>query len=271
MAQIAAHTLNIPITDVYIKGTCTDSVTNSSPTAASMSSDLNGMAVLDACTQLVQRLTPLRKKNPNATMKEIAKKAYFDRIDLSAHGHYKTPDLYFDWETGIGQPYNYFNWGVACSEVEVDCLTGDFKILRTDIVMDVGESLNPAIDIGQIEGAFVQGMGWCTMEEVVWSQAGALLSRGPGWYKVPGFLDIPLDLRVHLLKDAPNPRAIHSSKGVGEPPFFLSCSVFFAIRKAVEAVREEVGEKEWMDFDSPATCERIRMAMRDEFVREEKK
>jgi len=149
-------------------------------------------------------------------------------------------------------------------EVEIDCLTGDYQILRADIVMDVGNSLNPAIDIGQVEGAFVQGVGWCTLEELVYDKStGKLLTSGPGWYKLPGFTDVPLDFRVQLLKDAPNRNAIHSSKGVGEPPFFLSCSVFFAIKEAIKQARGVP----FFELSSPATCERIRMSCKDHFTR----
>jgi len=232
IAQIAAGALGIPMEYIYINETSTDKVPNTSPTAASVQSDINGMAVLSACQKIAKRLDPVKKEFPNSDWKAIVKKAYFNRIDLSAHGFYKTPDIGFDFDVGQGKPFNYYNWGASCSEVEIDCLTGDYQILRADIVMDVGNSLNPAIDIGQVEGAFVQGVGWCTLEELVYDKStGKLLTSGPGWYKLPGFTDVPLDFRVQLLKDAPNRNAIHSSKGVGEPPFFLSCSVFFCHKR----------------------------------------
>jgi len=192
-------------------------------------------------------------------------------VNLSAQGFYKTPDIGYDFNTGIGIPFNYFSFGVACSEVEIDTLTGDYQMIRTDIVMDVGDSLNPALDIGQIEGAFIQGVGWCTIEELVWidqgPQRGTLFSRGPGTYKLPGFTDIPINFRVTLLKDAPNSRAIHSSKGVGEPPLFLSSSVYFAIKDAITSARIDAGYGGGhFKLDSPATAERIRMACTDQFT-----
>lgn len=139
-------------------------------------------------------------------------KAYFDRVSLSASGFYKTPDVSYDWSTGQGMMYNYFSYGAACSEVEIDVLTGDHRVLKTDIVMDLGQSLNPAIDVGQIEGAFMQGYGLYMMEEMVYRPNGETFTRGPGTYKLPGFGDIPLEFNVSLLKGASNPRAVYSSK-----------------------------------------------------------
>jgi len=271
MIQIAAKAFNIPVNQVHISECATDKVPNSISTAASVQSDLNGMAVLNACNQIVERLVPFREKNPNASFTEIAKMAHFDRVNLSAQGFYKTPDVGYDYDKHTGQPFNYYSFGAACSEVEIDTLTGDFQILRTDIVMDLGESLNPAIDIGQIEGGFVQGVGWCTLEELVWvdsgPQRGVLFSRGPGTYKLPSFTDIPINFRISLLKDAPNPRAIHSSKGIGEPPLFLSSSVFFGIKEAITSARVDAGlGSGYFRLDSPATAERIRMACADQFT-----
>lgn len=269
MAQIAAKAFGIPLSDVHIADTSTDKVANTSPTAASVSSDMNGMAVLNACEMIAERLAPYKEKNPKASFKEIALIAHMDRINLTANGFYKTPDVGYVFKPeglGEGTPFNYFNFGASCSEVEIDVLTGDYHIIRTDILMDVGDSLNPAIDIGQIEGAFIQGVGWCTMEELVFLGNGVLFTRGPSTYKIPGFNDVPLDFRVSLLSDAPNPRAIHSSKGVGEPPLFLSASVFFAIRDAIKGARESAGKTEPLTLYSPATCERIRIACEDSFT-----
>lgn len=138
--------------------------------------------------------------------------AYFDRVGLSTTGFYKTPIEGYNWDTNSGEAFNYFTFGFACTEVEIDCLTGDHKVLRSDIVMDLGESLNPAIDIGQIEGAFMQGLGLFTLEDLMYSPNGIMWTRGPGAYKIPGFGDIPEEFNVSLLKGAPNPRAIYSSK-----------------------------------------------------------
>eukprot|EP00899_Mesostigma_viride_P019651 jgi/Mesvir1/27688/Mv07407-RA.1 len=267
MAQVAAQALGIPLRSVYIQETASDKVPNASPTAASASSDLYGMAVLDACHQIRDRLKPFLAAMPGAPFKEVVNAAYMERVDLSAHGFYKTPDIHFDFKVGKGMPFNYFAYGGAAALVEVDVLTGDSRALRADIVHDVGRSLNAAIDIGQVEGAFVQGMGWSTMEEVVygdpehpWVPPGRLFTQGPGTYKIPTLNDIPLDFRCSLLKGSTNVRAIHSSKAVGEPPFFLGSVVFFAIKEAIRAARVEAGLPAHFTLDLPATPERIRMA-----------
>ena len=235
--QVAARAFGIPVEKVHISETSTDKVPNTSPTAASVQSDLNGMAVLNACEKILERLAPIREKHPDYSWERLVGAAYFARVDLSAHGFYATPNVGYDFSKGEGTPFNYFVWGAACSEVEIDVLTGDYFVRRTDIVMDLGESLNPAIDIGQIEGAFVQGLGWCTLEEIVWFDSGFQFTKGPGTYKIPSFNDVPVDFRVTLLKDSANKKAIHSSKGVGEPPFFLGASVLFAIKQACRAAR----------------------------------
>ncbi|KYQ89070.1 xanthine dehydrogenase [Tieghemostelium lacteum] len=268
--QIAAREMGVPVDKVFISETSTDKVANTAPTAASVSSDMNGMAVLYACQQINERLKPLREKNPTFSVKQIANLAYAERINLSANGFYATPNVgYIFKDSGVGEgtPFNYFSYGAACSEVEVDLLTGDHTILRTDIVMDVGESLNPAIDIGQVEGAFVQGVGWCTLEEVVtFKPSGYMFTRGPSTYKIPGFNDVPLVFNVSLLNNSPNHKAIHSSKGVGEPPLFLGSSVYFALRHAITEARKESKLVDWFDLSSPLTCERIRNSCIDKFT-----
>lgn len=213
MIQCCARALQIPIELIHISETATDKVPNTSPTAASSGSDLNGMAVLDACEKLNKRLAPFKEANPNGTWQEWISKAYFERVSLSATGFYRMPDIGYD---PVNNPtalmYNYFTNGVGVSVVEIDCLTGDHQVLSTDIVMDIGSSLNPAIDIGQIEGAFMQGYGLFTLEEMVYSPQGMLYSRGPGMYKLPGFADIPGEFNVTILTGAANPRAVYSSK-----------------------------------------------------------
>ncbi|CAB3367423.1 Hypothetical predicted protein [Cloeon dipterum] len=266
MIQVASRALGVPETDIYISETSTDKVPNTPPTAASAGSDLNGMAVMEACEILLKRLEPYKKANPKGAWKDWVSAAFFDRVSLSATGYHATPDIGFDIKTKQGKAFNYFTYGVACSEVEIDCLTGDHQVIRTDIVMDLGESINPAIDIGQIEGAFVQGYGLFTMEELVYSPTGTLYSRGPGMYKIPGFSDIPAEFNVSLLRGAPNPRAVYSSKAVGEPPFFLAASVFFAIKNAIASARADVGLKGAFRLDSPATAARIRVACQDRFT-----
>lgn len=268
VCQIVAQALQISLEKVHISETATDKIPNATPTAASASSDLYGAAAADACAQLNTRLEPYRIEYPNESFEQIVKRAYLDRVDLSAHGFYKTPDI-TDFPGGR-MPFNYYTYGTAVTEVELDTLTGNWHAIRTDIVMDVGKSLNPAIDIGQIEGAFVQGMGWSCLEEVVWGDEahpwirnkGSLLSCGPGTYKIPTANDIPIDFRVSLLRDAPCERTplVHSSKAVGEPPFFLGTSVFWALKNAIYASREESGVHDWFPLDLPCTPERLRIA-----------
>lgn len=271
MMQVAATTLKIPLEKIHIQETSTDKVPNTSPTAASAGSDLNGMAVLDACKQIYERLEPYRKNHPEDGWDKWVYKAYYDRVHLSAVGFYITPEIGYDAATNSGHPFNYYTVGSAVSEVEIDCLTGDHQVIRTDIVMDLGSSLNPAIDIGQIEGAFMQGYGLFTMEELIYSPEGTLYSRGPGMYKIPGFADIPGEFNVSLLTGAPNPRAVYSSKAVGEPPLFLASSVFFAIKEAISAARKEENLDSNFVLHSPATSARIRMACQDGFTRKVKK
>ncbi|XP_066529339.1 xanthine dehydrogenase/oxidase isoform X2 [Hoplias malabaricus] len=267
MIQVASRTLGIPTSKIHISETSTNTVPNTSPTAASASSDLNGMAVYNACQILMQRLEPYKTKNPVGKWEDWVNAAYFDRVNLSANGFYKTPDLGYDFQTNSGRPFNYFCYGVAVSEVEIDCLTGGHKNLHTSIVMDVGKSLNPALDIGQVEGAFMQGVGLFTLEELRYSPQGYLYTRGPGMYKIPAFGDIPTELKVSLLRDAPNEKAIFSSKAVGEPPLFLAASVFYAIKDAISAARAESGFTGPFRLDSPATPERIRNACEDKFTK----
>ena len=292
MIQVAAQSFGIPDSNVHVADTSTNTVANSSPTAASMSTDLYGMAVLDACEQILARLMPLRKKmssagNSSVAWVQLIEAAFFERIDLSAHGYYAVDSdrCGYDWNHATcgtdnvqrGMPFNYFTQGVCAVEVEVDCLTGDSVIMRADINMDVGKSINPVLDIGQIEGAFTQGFGWSTMEELVWGDSdhpwirpGNLFTKGPGTYKIPAFNDVPKDFRIYL-SDTENKFCVHSSKAIGEPPFFLGSTVYWAINDAIAAFRkEEVDDIEVRDqffiTDLPATTERIRMACCDNIV-----
>ncbi|XP_020156704.1 xanthine dehydrogenase [Aegilops tauschii subsp. strangulata] len=274
IAQVAASSLDIPLSCVFISETSTDKVPNASPTAASASSDLYGAAVLDACQQIKARMEPIASRGNHKSFAELAQACYMERVDLSAHGFYITPDIGFDWIAGKGSPFNYFTYGAAFAEVEIDTLTGDFHTRTADIVMDLGYSINPAIDIGQIEGAFIQGLGWAAMEELKWGddnhkwiRPGYLFTCGPGSYKIPSVNDIPLNFKVSLLKGVPNPRAIHSSKAVGEPPFFLASAILFAIKDAIAAARAEEGHLDWFPLDNPATPERIRMACVDSITK----
>lgn len=269
MIQVCARALGVPIEAVHISETSTNTVPNTSPTAASASSDLNGMAILDAAEKINARLQPIKDSNPTGTWKDWVSAAFFGRVSLSANGFYRTPDIGYDFDTNSGRAFNYFSYGAACAEVEIDVLTGDHMVRHADIVMDVGASLNPAIDIGQVEGAFVQGYGLFTMEEMMYSQTGRTLTFGPSNYKIPGFKDIPTEMSVSLLRNAPNKKAVHSSKAVGEPPLFLGASVFFAIKDAITAYRIGEGGEAAGDvfaFNSPATSARIRMACKDDIT-----
>ncbi|KAJ4844013.1 hypothetical protein Tsubulata_010790 [Turnera subulata] len=270
VAQVAASVFDIPLSSVFISETSTDKVPNASATAASASSDLYGAAVLDACNQIKARMDTVASKQNFSSFAELASECYFQRIDLSAHGFYITPDIGFDWVSGKGTPFSYFTYGAAFAEVEIDTLTGDFHTRTADIILDLGHSLNPAIDI---EGAFTQGLGWVALEELKrgdaahkWIRPGSLYTCGPGTYKIPSINDVPFRFNVSLLKGHPNVKGLHSSKGVGEPPFFLASAVFFAIKDAIIAARAEVGHHEWFPLDNPATPERIRMACLDEFT-----
>lgn len=273
VAQVAASAFNIPLRSIFVSETSTDKVPNASPTAASASSDIYGAAVLDACEQIKARMEPVASKHNFNSFAELASACYVQRIDLSAHGFYITPEIGFDWITGKGNPFRYFTYGAAFAEVEIDTLTGDFQTRTANVILDLGYSLNPAIDVGQIEGAFIQGLGWVALEELKWGDAahkwippGCLYTCGPGSYKIPSLNDVPLKFNVSLLKGHPNVKAIHSSKAVGEPPFFLASSVFFSIKDAISAARAEAGHTGWFPLDNPATPERIRMACLDEFT-----
>nr|XP_026690657.1 xanthine dehydrogenase/oxidase-like [Ciona intestinalis] len=274
MIQVASKCLGISVNHVYISESGTNTVPNTSATAASTGADLNGMAV-KVMLSIIFVLKPLQERNPGLGWEDVVMKAYLSRISLSATGFHGTPEIGYEWDKQsglcVGRPFNYFTYGVAVSEVEVDCLTGDHIVRQTDIVMDCGKSLNPAIDIGQIEGAFTQGYGLFTLEEPLLLNNGHLLTKGPGAYKIPGFGDCPHQFNVHLLRNAPNKRAIFSSKGVGEPPLFLAASVFFAIKNAIVSARIESGLSPDFRLDSPATVERIRMSCGDKFTLQHQK
>lgn len=279
ICMIVAEALQVPLSDVHISETATNTVANTSSTAASASSDLNGYAAYNACKQINERLAPYREKfGPEATMKQLAHAAYFDRVNLSANGFYRTPEIGYVWGPNPSDPslentgkmFFYFTQGVTASEVLIDTLTGDWTCLRSDIKMDVGHSINPAIDYGQIEGAYVQGQGLFTTEESLWHRAsGQIFTRGPGAYKIPGFRDIPQVMNVSLLKDVEwkNLRTIQRSRGVGEPPLFMGSAVFFAIRDALKAARKQYGENEILSLRSPATPERIRISCADPILK----
>lgn len=272
ISQIVAHELGVPFHKVICTERSTAKVPNASPTSGSMTSDLNGAAAANACKEIMKNLKPLMDKMPNASFEEIVRHAYDERISLCAHGFYKTPEV-----NGIGndRPLNYYTVAVAVTEVEVDTLTGDYLPLRADIVFDVGRSINPAIDIGQIEGGFVQGMGWTTSEEVVWGdeehpwikEKGKLYSMVDK-YKIPTVSQIPRDFRVALLRNAMCPKTplVYRSKAIGEPPFCLGTSVYWSIKDAIYSRRQDAGVEGWAQLDSPCTPERVRMLCDDDVL-----
>uniref|UniRef100_A0A2K6B3C5 aldehyde oxidase n=1 Tax=Macaca nemestrina TaxID=9545 RepID=A0A2K6B3C5_MACNE len=255
MIQVVSRELGMPISNVHLRGTSTETVPNANVSGGSVVADLNGLAVKDACQTLLKRLEPIISKNPKGTWK--------DWNSVSSRGY----ESDINWEKGEGHPFEYFVYGAACSEVEIDCLTGDHKNIRTDIVMDVGCSINPAIDIGQIEGAFIQGMGLYTIEELNYSPQGVLHTRGPDQYKIPAICDTPTEFHISLLPPSENSNTLYSSKGLGESGVFLGCSVFFAIHDAVSTARRERGLHGPLSLNSPLTPEKIRMACEDKFTK----
>ncbi|XP_032210256.1 aldehyde oxidase 4-like isoform X4 [Mustela erminea] len=263
--QVASRELNIPQSYIHLSETSTVTVPNSSFTAASMGTDINGKAVQNACQILMARLQPIIRKNPKGRWEDWITKAFTESISLSATGYFKGYQTHMDWEKEKGEPFPYYVYGAACSEVEVDCLTGAHKLLRTDIFVDAAFSINPAVDVGQIEGAFIQGMGLYTTEELKYSPEGVLYSRSPEDYKIPTVTEIPEEFYVTLVRSR-NPIAIYSSKGLGETAMFLGSSVLFAIFDAVTAAREERGLTKIFNLKSPATPEFIRMTCVDQFT-----
>ncbi|TGN54797.1 xanthine dehydrogenase molybdopterin binding subunit [Paracoccus liaowanqingii] len=278
VAQVVAEAFQCDIARIKITKTTTEKVPNTSATAASSGTDLNGMAALDAADQIKARLVgfvaerwqvapgdvaflpgQIRAGDHLIPFTEVIRAAYMARIHLSAAGFYKTPKIHWDRATGKGRPFYYYAYGAAVSEVLVDTLTGEYVIDRTDVLHDVGRSLNPALDRGQVEGAFVQGAGWLTIEELWWSQQGQLKTHAPSTYKVPLASDRPRIFNVALADwSEASERTIKRSKAVGEPPFMLGISVFEAINMAVASV---AGYREPARLDAPATPERVLMAV----------
>jgi len=272
VAQVVAEEFGISIDQVRITATTTAKVPNTSPTAASSGSDLNGMAARIAAGAIKRRMIAYASEtygvpeeqiefrddrvfigNESLSFSELAKKCILARVKLSEAGHYSTPKITWDRAKATGRPFFYFAYGAACSEVVIDTLTGENRLLRADILHDVGRSLNPAIDIGQIEGGFVQGMGWLTTEELVFNREGRLLTHAPSTYKIPVASDVPADFRVALYPNANREDTIYRSKAVGEPPLMLANSVFCALADAVHSL----DPTKPVPLDAPATPEAI--------------
>jgi xanthine dehydrogenase large subunit len=262
-------------------------VPNTSPTAASTGSDLNGWAAWEAANTIKQRMiafaaehfgvaaadiefadgnvriAPSQRGGPGSnqvmSFGEMAKLCYLGRVSLSSTGFYKTPKVHWDGATMRGRPFFYFSFGAAMAEVAIDTLTGESRVLRADLVQDCGASLNPAIDLGQIEGAFVQGQGWLTCEELWWDKQGRLRTIGPSTYKIPGSRDVPAVFNVKMLDNAPSREAtIFRSKAVGEPPLLLATAVWTALKDAIAAVDDH---RTAVRLDAPATPERVLAAI----------
>jgi xanthine dehydrogenase large subunit len=285
MLAVCAHELGVPIDHVRAMTTATDKVPNTSATAASSGTDLNGQAVKLACQTLRERLVPvaarlLQHKEPSEVTFEggwarapgrkpvpfadVTQVAYLSQISLAASGYYRTPDLSYDRVAGRGRPFHYFAYGAAVVEVEVSGLTGEHRLLRVDILHDAGDSLVPSIDLGQVEGGFIQGYGWLTCEEVLYSPQGVLLTHSPDTYKIPASGDTPVDFRVALLGGAPQPEVIHGSKAVGEPPLMLAIGAVTALRHAISAFDGDGP----VTLQSPATPEAILRSVAERASRE---
>lgn len=275
--QVTADCFGIDIDKVLATATTTGKVPNTSATAASSGADMNGKAAEAAALQIRTRLAAFAAQKFGVTAADISfnngqvsgggqslpfpdlvRAAYLARISLSSTGFYATPKIHFDKETFTGRPFLYYAYGAAVAEVEVDCLTGENKLLRVDILHDCGASLNPALDKGQIEGGFIQGMGWLTMEELVWDATGRLRTHAPSTYKIPAISDTPEAFTVTLWDEANREETIHRSKAVGEPPLMLANAVFFALRDAVAATAALPGP---VPLDAPATPERLLRAI----------
>jgi xanthine dehydrogenase large subunit len=284
VAQIVAEEFQVDLETIQVSSTNTEKVPNTSPTAASSGTDLNGMAARDACLRIKAGMVTFAaeyygakeeniyfddnhlvingseeesnsKEEQRILFADFVQQAYMGRVPLSSTGFYKTPKIHYDRNTGKGRPFYYYANGASVSEVLVDTLTGESRLVRTDILHDVGRSLNPAIDKGQIEGAFIQGMGWLTTEELKWNDQGRLLSNGPATYKIPAVGDTPFEFNVNLLADRPNrEETIYRSKAVGEPPLMLGISVWCAIRDAVASLSDYTFGA---PMDTPATPEQI--------------
>jgi xanthine dehydrogenase large subunit len=278
IAQLVAHELGIPYNKVKVSATRTDKVPNTSASAASSTTDLNGAAALNAVSKIKMNLATyvkrkykiksneaiyeneiVRFKKKSFKFKTLIKEAYLNRVSLSSSGFYATPKIHFDKKHFKGRPFLYFAYGAAVSEVIIDTLTGENKIIRTDILHDAGKAINPAIELGQIEGGFVQGAGWLTMEEVNWKNNGQLTTHSPSTYKIPAVSDMPEKFNVEIFKNGKNvENVINKSKTTGEPPLMNAMSVFFAIKNAISSIANYTLNP---SLDAPATPERILMSI----------
>jgi xanthine dehydrogenase large subunit len=276
VCQIVADELGVPFDQVRITATDTSKVPNASATAASSGTDLNGRAAQFAARQIRQRLAEFvaEKQNcrpeqvifahgqvsgPDAVIpwQQLVEDAWKSRVQLWSDGFYRTPKIHYDKNTLTGRPFYYFAYGAACTEVAIDTLTGENRVLKVDILHDVGHSINPALDLGQIEGGFIQGMGWLTTEQLVWNDKGYLATHAPSTYKIPATGDVPEHFRIELWPEANREDNVGGSKAVGEPPFMLAISVFEALRDAAASARPDGHVR----MDAPATAENVLKAL----------
>jgi xanthine dehydrogenase large subunit len=280
VAQIVADELGVPFERVLVTASDTAKVPNASATAASSGTDLNGRAaqfaarhVRDNIAQFVCGLDgcgagaiqfengQIHSPTVSRNFDEVVSMAYANRIQLWSDGFYRTPKIHYDKTTLTGRPFFYFAYGAAATEVAIDTLTGESRVLKVDILHDVGRSINPAIDIGQIEGGFVQGMGWLTTEQLVWNDKGLLTTHAPSTYKIPTASDVPEHFHIDLWP-APNLEDnVFGSKAVGEPPFMLAVSVYEALRNAIAAARPEGEDSAPIQLEAPATAENVLRAL----------
>ena len=278
IAQLVANELGLNFSRVKVSATRTDKVPNTSASAASSTTDLNGAAALNAISKIKMNLSAYIKrkykikngegiyengivkfKGKSFKFNKLIKEAYLNRVSLSSSGFYATPKIHFDKKNFKGRPFLYFCYGAAVSEVMIDTLTGENKIIRTDILHDAGKAINPAIEIGQIEGGFVQGAGWLTMEEVNWKSNGQITTHSPSTYKIPAASDMPEKFNVEIFKKGKNvEQVINKSKTTGEPPLMLAMSVFYAIKNAIASVGNYAF---YPNLDAPATPEKILMSI----------
>ena len=282
--QLVADEFGIAWKDVILMPTSTEKSNNTSPTAASAGTDLNGAAAVNACLLIRDRMAGFaaelfakpeeglipspthicfrggivsdsRQPGSGVPFGELADLARRERIDLGARGFYKTPGVDFNRDTGKGNPFLYFTQGAAVAEVQIDRFTGDLRVPRVDLLMDIGKSINPGIDMGQITGGFVQGMGWVTAECLVYNDEGVLLSHSPTTYKIPAITDVPSDFRCEFFPNEDNLHCIRRSKAVGEPPLLLGVAVWAAVKQALAGVPEAASTDPQLQL--PATGEEI--------------
>ena len=280
VAQIVADELGVPLAQVQVTASDTSKVPNASATAASSGTDLNGRAAQYAAQKVRSNLAAfvagldhcgagavgfsggkIHSPNGSRDFKAVVKEAYANRIQLWSDGFYRTPKIHYDKTTLTGRPFYYFAYGVACTEVAIDTLTGESKVLGIDVLYDAGKSINPAIDIGQVEGGFVQGMGWLTTEQLVWNDKGVLTTHAPSTYKIPATGDIPEHFQVQLYQEPNREDNVGGSKAVGEPPFMLAISVYEALRHAIASARDQQGKTGVVQLQAPATAEHVLQAL----------